>query len=148
MVQQTMWEDVLLHTARLIDREVTGRKANLTVRRLPSAVADPMQSAELAKLVNDAVSRCDAARQWRHAHLAHRDLGRAMGAGTITLPAVTLNVVEDALDSIRSIMRVLDPTVLWGEPLVRGDAEDLLYYLERGMTSVDEEDRLADAGHA
>src|SRR3989304_10132230 len=41
IVQDTLWEDTLLHVARLTDPPGSGRRQNLTVFRLPSPVHHP-----------------------------------------------------------------------------------------------------------
>ena len=38
LVQDTLWEDILLHIARLVDRETSAGKENLTLRRIAGLV--------------------------------------------------------------------------------------------------------------
>ncbi|HZO27367.1 MAG TPA: hypothetical protein VFH48_15410 [Chloroflexota bacterium] len=143
LLKMVLWQDVLLHTAKLIDSEATGGKANLTVRRLPSAVSDPALSSRLASLVQTAKSKCAVAREWRHKQLAHLDLNLSLGTAGTTLTEVDPSIIEDGLASIRAILSELDPTVGLGEPWVSqyGDAERLVRYLEHGVEYEEERRR-------
>jgi hypothetical protein len=85
--------------------------------------------------------RCATAREYRNRHLAHRDLGLALGTSQQPLPRVDKSTTEESLASIRAILSALDPTVHWGAPLVRDDAEALIHYLESGVAYVEERRR-------
>ena len=81
IVQDTLWDDTLLHLARLTDRPETGRKPNLTVKRFPALVDDPDVRNEVEGLVNRADEKTAFARDWRNRRIAHRDLQLALGGG-------------------------------------------------------------------
>ena len=52
MIQDVLWEDVILHLARLTDPPQSGPgKHNLTLKRRPDAISDQALSVEIAKLV-------------------------------------------------------------------------------------------------
>lgn len=136
VVQELLWRDVLLRISRLLDPVKVAGKLTLTVRRLPSAVSDPVLSAELDQLVQEAISKSKVPREWRNRQIAHTDLGLALGSDATSLPEVNVRIIEEALASLRAILSRLDPTVHWGEPLVYGDADALAHYLENGVAHV------------
>ena len=73
-LQATMWEDALLHMARLSDPPQSVGKDNLTIQGLDQVIPDPALAHEVSKLVADAVSHCSFAKDWRNRRLAHNDL--------------------------------------------------------------------------
>ena len=54
IVQDTLWEDTILHIARLTDRPESFGKANLTIRRLPGLVDDAIRLGAAAFVPKDA----------------------------------------------------------------------------------------------
>jgi hypothetical protein len=108
VIQDVLWEDVVLHIARLTDRPTSAGKDNLTLLRLEGAVSDRVLSAEIAVLVDQARSATEFARAWRNRRLAHRDLSLAIGTGATPLPGISRADVESALASIRSTVNKIE----------------------------------------
>ena len=55
IIQNALWEQMLLRIARLTDSPASGKgKENLTILNLPRLVEDPGKKAELDELVNTA----------------------------------------------------------------------------------------------
>lgn len=77
LVQDTLWENVILHIARLTDSPRSLGKSNLSIKRLSALVPDPALRTNLDALVSACVSSAEFSRDWRNRHLAHRDLDRA-----------------------------------------------------------------------
>ena len=99
-VQDTLWEDVLLHLARLTDPAESMRKANLSVFRLATLVANLPIGIHVESLSSAALTACEFARDWRNRRLAHRDLDLALGLNSQPLaPASRLDPVE-AMNSV------------------------------------------------
>ncbi len=134
VIQDVLWDDVLLHIARLTDTPKLGKFENLTLRRLPDAVEDDALATELRELVKTGIDRSQFARKWRNKRLAHIDFSHATDVKTTTLPGGSRQNVEDVLDSFRQIMNRLHLKYFQGEVAFEGflahdDAEALLYHL-------------------
>lgn len=137
--QDCVWEDTLLHLARLTDSASTAGKENLSFRRVPSLVPDPDHHAQLKALVKKAIDATAFARDWRNRRLAHRDLMLALDRPTEPLAAASRAHVNDALSVLGEILNFLSNHYLQSttafefaaEPTA-GGASTLLYYLLAG----------------
>jgi hypothetical protein len=114
LVQDTLWEDVLLHIARLTDHAKSAGKDNLTLRRLPDLVA-PEVRAETQALLGLCLHECEFARDWRMRHLAHRDLSLAIGTSAKPLAHASRLAVRTALDSIAKLLNAVEGHYLKSE---------------------------------
>lgn len=73
IVQETLWENVVLQIARLTDPPVQGQFENLTLLRITDTVRPGALRDELRSLTRTAVERSQFARVWRNKRLAHTD---------------------------------------------------------------------------
>lgn len=138
VVQKIMWEDAVLHLARLTDPPRSMGKENLTLRRLAEAIEDAALSARVTALVEAAMSECEFARDWRNRHLAHRDLHLALHSGAKLLPGVSRDQMERALAAFRSVLNEVErhywgPTTAFEHFLGHSDAESLTHYLSEAV---------------
>jgi hypothetical protein len=141
-VQDCLWEDTLLHLARITDSPSTAGKENLSFRRIPSLVPDPHHCAQLKALVEKAVDATAFARDWRNRRLAHRDLMLALDRPTEPLAAASRAHVKDALSALGEVLNFLSDHYLQSttafefaaEPTA-GGASTLLYYLRAGKNA-------------
>lgn len=136
VLQRALVDDVLLHLARLTDRETVGGRATLTIRRLPSAVPEALRG-DVETLVAAARAACDPVRPWRNRRLAHTDLESAISHAIV--PGITDTQLEAALASFRALLNRIEGH-FWQAPTAYelvitppGDAEALVYYLMRGI---------------
>ncbi len=134
VVQDVLWDDVLLHIARLTDPPKLRRFENLTLLRLPEAFKDREVGPEVRKLVDLAKSRAEFAREWRNRRIAHRDLPLALNLKAEPLPGVSRQHVEKVLASMRDVMNLLHRKYLGGDVgfehfLAHDDADSLVYHL-------------------
>jgi HEPN superfamily AbiU2-like protein len=138
IVEDALWEDVLLHICRLTDDPDVGRRhrQTLSVRRLPTLVASEIQR-EVRRRVTSATKKCDFARDWRDRHIAHKDLQLALEKGTTPLAKASRRRVNDAINSITAVLQAVeshycDTTTAYelGSPR---NAEALLYCLRDGL---------------
>jgi hypothetical protein len=111
MIQDVLWEDTVLHIARLTDPPASFAqkgKANLTIRNLPDLVDDDTTKASL----NTAVTAVEAAsafcRDWRNRHIAHRDLKLAIDKTARPLEPGSKKQVDDVLDGIVTALNIVD----------------------------------------
>jgi hypothetical protein len=145
VIQRALWEDVVLHIARLTDPPQSVGKENLTLLRLAAALQIPALAAEIENLVGQAQADAKFTRAWRNRNLAHLDLDLAMDRAT-PLPGISRQNIEHALNAIRAVLNRIeghffDREVAFALFIAHDDAENLVYYLE---SAVDTEDREAE----
>jgi hypothetical protein len=138
IVQDTLWEDTILHIARLTDRPKSFGKANLTICGLPSLVDDATTKESVSNLVQTAVQAADFCRDWRNRHIAHRDLALALKEGAIPLEPASRQDVKRALESIANVLNAVtahygDSTTAFDVKHGSGGAVSLLYVLNDGL---------------
>jgi hypothetical protein len=104
IVQDTLWEDALLHLARLTDPPRSAGKENLTLLQLPSLVDDHGLRGHLDALLTQAQAKTAFARDWRNRHIAHRDLAKALGEGAKPLTEASRNHVDEALRALAAVL--------------------------------------------
>lgn len=134
VVQNVLWEDVLLHLARLTDPPKSVGKTNLTLLRIRPAITESSLAEEVHKLVEVAVSQSSFARDLRNRRLAHLDLDLALGKGAKPLPGISRQNVENALSAIRDVLNrlaghYLDTTVGFEHFISHDNGEALVYHL-------------------
>jgi hypothetical protein len=89
IVQDSLWEDSLLHIARLIDSPKSLGKDNLTIRLLLNHIDDAGLKKRVTELIDVAINKADFCRDWRNRHIAHKDLRLAMQTGAEPLKAAS-----------------------------------------------------------
>lgn len=137
MVQDSLWEGLMLHIARLTDRPMVSGRTNLTLHNLPELIPDATVKSKIEALCLEATDKTKFARDWRNRHIAHRDLDLALGATANPLPAVEVKQVNDALDCFTGILNSIAGPYLDSETSfkhsirIRG-AIELLYLIDAG----------------
>ena len=132
VVQDTLYNDILLHLTRLTDR----RPNTLRLQRLPK-LAPPVLAPELDQLVKDACQACKCAEASRNQHIAHTEFTRAL-AGTFEGDPSRADI-EAALRAVRTVLNRLEAHYWQSETGYQhffshgGDAESLVRYLWKGF---------------
>ena len=130
VLRGVLWEDVLLHLARLTDPPEQNGHENLSLRRLPDSINRPDLVVPVRKAVDAAVHGACFARDYRNKHLAHADLGFALDE-VDALPPVEPAKVESALEAFREAINLLHEAY-FGERIAIedvwavGDADSLI----------------------
>jgi AbiU2 len=151
VVQDSLWEGVLLHICRLTDKETVSGKETLTIRRLPGVVPDVAVAASIQAHVDGLITQSAFARDWRNRHIAHRDLILAQNRNAVPLAPASRADVESVLATLRNTVNAVgdhyfkamtgfeyfDPP--WG-------AETLLYWLRLGRMLESERRARMEAG--
>lgn len=139
LVQDALWEETLLHLARLTDSPQSVGKDNLTIRQLPALVEDAALREEIERLLTDLQAKTLFARDWRNRRIAHRDLAMALGQGATPLVGASRNHVDEALRSISELLNRVNafharPEVAFDQVLspMTGSVH-LLYVLRDGL---------------
>lgn len=151
MVQDSFWEDFLLHIARLTDPPRTAEKENLTIRKLPDLITDEDLKDRLSSLIDAAVEKADFCRDWRNRHIAHKDLQLAMRTGAEPLMPASRAKVKEVMGSISDILNALsthymDSTTMFESIGDSGGALSLLYVLGDGLRAEKERQERLKAG--
>ncbi len=141
-----LWEDILLHIARLTDIPKTfGRpdRSNLSIRALPPLINDPSLRDRLTQHVGYAVDAAEFARDWRNRHIAHRDLQRALDRHAEPLAFASRASVNTAFEQMQSVMNevqvhYLDSETHYDVPNSAGGATTLLHVLHYGVQKMSE----------
>jgi len=138
VVQDSLWEDTILHIARLTDPPKSMGKDNLSVQQLPGLVSDSNLSTELGRLVDIAKQESEFCRDWRNRRLAHRDLGLAIGDTAVMLKpgsqekvGKALAALSDILDSVST--HYLDSSTVFDMGANIGGGESLLHAIYDGL---------------
>jgi hypothetical protein len=125
-----MYDDVLLHLARLTDRRGNTLRLQILPKLVPHALAS-----DVRRLVQAAEAACGSAMSSRNERIAHMDLSRARD-GTFEPPPSRAEI-EAALTAIRAVLNRLE-SHYWQSPTAyehfaaAGGADSLLHYLRRG----------------
>ena len=107
MVQDLIWEDVLLHLARVTDAPTTLKRHNLTIRSLPKLVDTAIQE-NIEGLVGVATERTSFCRDWRNRRIAHSDLQLRLRDNADPLEGASRNHVNAALIAVADVLNAVD----------------------------------------
>jgi hypothetical protein len=142
LIQDMLWDDVLIHIARLTDPPETrtrqGARLNLTVQRLPLLIVDtPVRKAVEAK-ISEVMAASEFCRDWRNRRIAHNDLEHALDRTIRPLKEGSRLKVKEALALIEAVMNVVsahyfDSQIHFGAGAVTGGAMRLLHVLDSGL---------------
>jgi hypothetical protein len=151
ILQDVLWNDVLLHIARVTDRPVSWQSSNATLQALGPRIADEALRSTVTSLVQRAIEASSFAKQWRDKRLAHLDFAEATRESTTLLPPVSRQNVEDALLAIREVMNAVyghyfDTSVGFEHFLAVHDAELLVYHLRVAARAEQQERARLEAG--
>jgi hypothetical protein len=152
IVQDSLWEDSLLHIARLTDPSKSAGRENLTIKKLPGLITDETFKKHLSELVVVAVEKADFCRDWRNRHIAHKDLGLAMKTGAEPLKAASRAKVKEVLSAISDVLNAvsghyMDSTTAFEGIGGSGGAVSLLYVLDDGIRTDEERNERRKVGN-
>lgn len=138
LIQDTLWENVVLHIARLTDPSKSSGKHNLTVQSLAAHIGDTVTRAKVEVLVARAIQQAEFCRDWRHRHLAHRDLHLALARRAEPLKTGSRQSVREILGTLGEILdavssKYLSSTTYFDPDSAEGGALELLHVLDDGL---------------
>jgi hypothetical protein len=148
IVQDTLWEDTLMHISRITDPPKSMSKENLTIMKLPELIGDKGVKEQVSKLIDIAVEKAEFCRDWRNRHIAHIDFDLAMKSSAKPLQSANLAKVKEVLHCISDVLNAvsehyMDSTTVFS---IKGElcgAGSLLYFLSEGLRAEEERiDRL------
>lgn len=139
IVQDSLWEDVILHIARMTDPPKSVGKKNLTVKALPQLVNDRDLKEELQTLIETSVKKTEFCRDWRNRRIAHKDLALVIEERIKPLKPATRAKVKEALSSLVLILNTISRHYMDSETKFDmgfsnvGGAVSLLYVIDDGL---------------
>lgn len=138
IVQQVLWFETLLGITRVAGPEHTGKKRNLSVRRLPALIGDLALRERAERLVQVVSTECEFAMDWRNRHIAHRDLDVVLGQHPMPLSPASHEAVDAALDAIGALLNAIEEHYLrsttgYRFSVLTRDADELVYVLRDGL---------------
>lgn len=107
IIDDTMWDDMILHLSRLVGPGKTMGKENLTIRRIPELIQDSVLRGEIQALVDSCQLHCAFVTDHRNKRLAHYDLEVATQNLEAGLSGVSRVEMRRALESLQSIMQTI-----------------------------------------
>jgi hypothetical protein len=138
IVQDSLWDDVLIHIARLTDPPQSKGHDNLTIQRLPPLVRSTVK-VEVETKVGAALATCAFARDWRNRRIAHGDYQLALNLpGANPLKSASRRLVRDALGSLCNVVNAvglhyLDSTSFFDSMPSHDGALSLLHVIDAGL---------------
>lgn len=137
VVQDAVWEGILLHIARLTDPPHSVGKPNLTTQRVHQMVSDAAVAQRVKALTDKAINAATFCRDWRNRRIAHSDLSLALDSHPIPLAPANRQQVVVALNSLVDVLNAvtkhyMDTTSIFDMGW-EGDVSPLLYVLDDGL---------------
>lgn len=137
IVQTTLWEQTLLHIARLTDPPSSAGKSNLTIQRLSDLIEDQDAADQVRRIVSQAWKSCEFCRDWRNRRIAHSDLELSIEVGIKPLKTASRDGVNEALRSLTEVLNAVTRHYIQSESFFdvpsSGDAVNLLYIIHDGL---------------
>lgn len=138
VVQDALWDDVLLHIARLTDPVRSRDRRNLTVRALPALIDRPKIRESVQQKIDVSLECSKFARDWRNRQIAHKDLALALEEGAEPLMPASRAKFKEALNAITDVTNEVSSAYM-GSITVYDSLENsagaisLLYVLDDGL---------------
>lgn len=149
LLQDVLWENLLLQVARLTDPVQTAGHKNLTFQQIPAFFTDQREKhRELSAHVQDAVDAAAFARDWRNRRIGHRDLEHSLDRQAKPLEKASLERVDAALAAIHRILDTIaryERAQLSRQPSGSDAADAFFYRTLRLVTAVQLIDGIIDA---
>jgi hypothetical protein len=105
-VQETMFDDTILHIARLTEREELSGQKNLTIQGLKDRVVKGEIESVVEKLTEEAKDKAGICKKIRNKTLAHRDIKWAKKKAH-PLNKVSRKQVKKAIDAIAAVLKAI-----------------------------------------
>lgn len=139
VLQNLLLHDVQMALSKIGDSAGSGKRKNLTLRRLQvelhgigeSSVADGMEN-----LLNSFETSCDKVRHRRNKWIAHNDLDTLLNARAIPLEGPSRDEIENSMEKLRDVMNLVElhytqTTRAYEHFVMKQDGEHLIAALTR-----------------
>lgn len=150
-IHNVLFEDILLHIARLTDKEMTTGKKNLSIQGFLNIRANKKFENQLQKAINKVVKDANFCRVWRNKRIAHIDYDYRTNDKYKLAPA-TRAKVSRCIEGIYKILNLIEKNFFHAEtisdsPSING-ALDLLFVIDDGLRFVRERETRLRSGKA
>lgn len=108
IVQDELWDSVLLGVTRMTDPATTGKKKNLTIQSLPPLISDTELQGEVQSLCDKALVAAEFAREHRNKRIAHQDHDYLSNRSSDPLTGISRKLIEEMLTALRAVLNRLD----------------------------------------
>lgn len=108
IVQDELWDSVLLGVSRMTDPPTTGKKKNLTIQSLPPLISDTGLQGEVQNLCDKSLVAAEFAREHRNKRIAHQDHDYLSNRNSDPLNGISRASVEKMLAALRAVLNRLD----------------------------------------
>jgi hypothetical protein len=138
VIQDSLWDDVLLHICGLTDPPQSGGQENLTVRKLPGLV-DAVIGQRVRDLLSVVRDRVAPLRERRNKVISHRDLLMATNQNPHPLPDTSRETVRAALAALVNVMNAVEShycdqsETMYEAADIGSDASALVHVLQEGL---------------
>ena len=151
IVEDALWDDTLIHIARLTDHVGKGKQQRLSIRQLPLLIAEDDARTEIDLLVQGAVEAASFARDWRNRRIAHRNFEHALNPKADPLAPASRIAVEQVLHALREVLNFVNGRFRATEMKFDladhlCDAEELLYVLRDGLAVARDREQALEEG--
>lgn len=135
VVQDGLWDNVLLGVSKLTDPAQTGKNKNLSIRSLPDLIADGTLRGRVLDLCDEALIKAEHARDHRNKRIAHQDQKYFYDREAQPLGGVSRALVKEMLQAITAVMNEInvfyaDTTMFYDSISSGGDAAWLVHKLK------------------
>lgn len=136
IVQDELWDSVLLGISRMTDPPKTGGRKNLTLQTLPDLISDLILRRELETLCEKAKKEALFAREHRNKRIAHQDHDYLSDGAANPLSGISRERVEAMLAALRAVLNRLnlhfcDSTTMYEEFVDESGARLLVHKLKK-----------------
>ncbi|WP_256579606.1 hypothetical protein [Pseudomonas sp. NC02] len=135
VVQDALWDSVLLGVSKLTDPAQTGKNKNLSIQSLPDLIADDTLRGRVSDLCEEALVKATHARDHRNKRIAHQDQQYFYDRAARPLGGVSRALVKEMLHAITAVMNEInvfyaDSTMFYDSISCGGDAAWLVHKLK------------------
>ncbi|HEL5053510.1 TPA: hypothetical protein UOA92_001286 [Stenotrophomonas maltophilia] len=136
IVQDELWDSVLLGVSRMTDPPTTGKKKNLTIQSLPPLISDTALRGEVQNLCDKALVAAEFAREHRNKRIAHQDHDYLRNRSSDPLSGISRKLIEEMLAALRDVLNRLelhfrDSTVIYEDFVDESGARLLVHKLRK-----------------
>jgi hypothetical protein len=137
IIEDDLWEAMLLHIGRLTDPPRSAGKANLTLRNLPDLIDDSSTKAAVEVAIQKVIDLSGFCRDLRNRHIAHRDLALALNQPAVPLSLGSRADMKAVLKAITTVLNLVehhykDSQSVFDTPTQGHDSLALLRALDEG----------------
>lgn len=138
LIQDTLWDGVLLHIARLTDPAASFGKPNLSLLAMAALIDRPATKAKAETQIEACLVSAAFARDWRNRSIAHKDLRLALSNSPHPLAPASRALVVAALEDLAAVLNCvaqdyLDSTSFFEGGPEAGGALEMLYVVNDGL---------------